>query len=217
MPPIQLLQPKRFAPTLHLALLPNPPYPTITMATTAKAGTAKTSANGAAPKGKAAQPTRAEEPNIGLARADMDDTCGLLNELLANYQVLAVKTKNYHWTVVGLQFNDLHKFFEKMYGFLSEEADQVAERVRALGGRPLGSMAAFVERASLKEETREGLRALEMVQTLLVDEEALIRQLRDMIGRIGDELGDDGTADFVTGLMEEREKNAWMLRALAQG
>lgn len=186
------------------------------MATTAKATQAKSASNGAAPKGKATQPTRSEEPNIGLARPDMDETCRLLNGLLADYQVLAVKTKNYHWTVVGLQFNDLHKFFEKMYEFLSEEADQVAERVRALGGRPLGSMAAFIERASLKEETREGLRALEMVRTLLADEEAMIRQMRDMIGRIGDELGDEGSADFVTGLMEEREKNAWMLRSLSQ-
>ena len=158
------------------------------MATTSKAPAtparktapaAKAGSNHAS-NGRAAEPARAEEPNIGLERKDMDETCKLLNDVLANYQVLAVKTKNYHWNVVGMQFMSLHIFLEKMYGFLTQEADEIAERARTLGGRPLGNMATFIQRATLDEETREGIRSIDMLKTLLKDEEELIRQMRDM-------------------------------------
>ncbi len=131
--------------------------------------------------------------------------------------MLAVKTKNYHWNIVGMHFVSLHVFLEKMYGFLTQEADEVAERIRTLGQRPLGNMATFIREASIKEESRVGIESIEMLRTLLDDEETMIRQMRDIIDQTEEEYEDKGTSDFVTGLIQEREKNAWMLRALVQG
>ncbi|MCS7070919.1 MAG: ferritin-like domain-containing protein, partial [Anaerolinea sp.] len=54
--------------------------------------------------------------------------------------------------------------------------------------------------------------ALDMVRDLLHDHEAIIRQLRQDI-ETANKLGDAGTADFLTGLLEDHEKMAWMLRA----
>lgn len=51
-----------------------------------------------------------------------------------------------------------------------------------------------------------------MIRDLLADREALIRQLRADL-RVCSRLGDEGTTDFLTRLMEEHEKMAWMLRA----
>lgn len=182
------------------------------MATTTKAvaskAPSKATSNG--------QSSAHEAVNIGLDRKDMDQTIAVLNEVLANYGVLSTKVKNYHWNVVGIHFMTLHKFFEALYDDLGEEMDEVAERIRTLGGTPLGSMAAFIKTASLKEETRTGLSDKEMLQSILSDEEALIRQLREGTDK-ADTLGDDGSADFMTSLLEAREKNAWMVRALAQG
>jgi starvation-inducible DNA-binding protein len=39
---------------------------------------------------------------------------------LADEYVLYTKTRNYHWHVVGPQFNDLHKFFQEQYEVLND-------------------------------------------------------------------------------------------------
>src|SRR4026209_2445442 len=51
---------------------------------------------------------------------------GALNNLLAD---------EYHWNVVGPQFNDLLKFFQEQYEALDEMVDEVAERARSVGGK----------------------------------------------------------------------------------
>ena len=52
-----------------------------------------------------------------------------------------------------------------------------------------------------------------MIRNLLEDHDTIIRRLRGSIGQISSKLKDHGTSDFMTGLLETREKMAWMLRA----
>jgi starvation-inducible DNA-binding protein len=59
--------------------------------------------------------------------------------------VLYTKTRNYHWNVVSPRFNDLHKFFEAQHEQLAETVDEVAERVRFLGGWAAGTLTEFIE------------------------------------------------------------------------
>jgi starvation-inducible DNA-binding protein len=157
----------------------------------------------------------AEATHLGLSMDAQDQVANLLNTLLADYNVLAVKAKNYHWNIIGRHFQPLHGFFGELYDALSEDIDNIAERTRALGRRPLGNMAAFIEHATLQEETREGLKAEQMLKTLLKDQEAVIVELRKSIEK-ADLLGDAGSADFMTALLEAREKSAWMVRAFCQ-
>ncbi len=56
-----------------------------------------------------------------------------------------------------------------------------------------------------------------MIENLLADHEQIIRDLRHDVEVCADELNDQGTADFLTGLMEQHEKMAWMLRAFLEG
>ena len=60
-------------------------------------------------------------------------------------------TRNYHWNVVGPQFNDLHTFFEAQYNALNTVVDDVAERARALDGNAIGTWQNFVEHARRTE------------------------------------------------------------------
>lgn len=152
--------------------------------------------------------------DIGLEKDDMKAVSDLLNNVLANLTVLAVKTKNYHWNVSGIHFNDLHKFFEKQYDKLADEQDEVAERVRMLGMRPLGNMQEFIDHATLKEEERVDLDAISMLRSLLADQEELIKQLRDGVDKCQEEHDDEGNGDFLNNLMQEHEKDAWMIRML---
>jgi starvation-inducible DNA-binding protein len=151
--------------------------------------------------------------DIGISDSDRAAIVDILNRLLADEYVLYTKTRNYHWNVVGPQFNDLHKFFEAQYEAIDGIVDEVAERARALGGRAWGTLAEFAKAARLGEEPGQTPAAKDMLARLLADHEAIIRALRADLVTVGDKHGDAGTNDFLTGLVEQHEKMAWMLRA----
>jgi starvation-inducible DNA-binding protein len=156
-------------------------------------------------------------PNIGLLDKQREGVVAILNTLLADEYLLYTKTRNYHWNVVGPQFNDLHKFFEAQYDQLNEIVDDVAERSRALGGNALGTMAEFLKVTRLQEESGDYPEARHMIANLLADHEALICHLRVDLEMCAEQYHDAGTNDFLTGLMEQHEKMAWMLRAFLEG
>ena len=150
--------------------------------------------------------------NIGIADEHLLGTATLLNVLLADEFTLYAKTRNYHWNVAGPSFMEMHKFFEGQYEELDEIMDEVAERVRMLGHYSLGSLNAF-SKATRLTEGQDDSNTMKMIQSLLDDHEAIIRECRNDIETITNKFKDAGTADFVTGVMKSHEKMAWMLRA----
>jgi starvation-inducible DNA-binding protein len=152
--------------------------------------------------------------HIGLTVAQRTGAAKILNGILADEYVLYTKTRNFHWNVTGPHFSELHKFFESQYEELDEAIDDIAERVRALDQTPLSTLKGFLENTRLKESSTD-LSAAKMIEALLSDHEAIVRQLRADLETIKEEHGDTGNQDFLTGLMEQHEKMAWMLRALS--
>lgn len=156
------------------------------------------------------------DPNIGLGE-ERQAVADLLNHRLADIVMLYFKTRNYHWNVTGMHFGELHEFFEEQYDQLAEAMDEVAERVRQVGGIAIGTLSEVQQRAALKEEPGVVPTAEEMVRNLLSDHEAVIRQLRADVDATAEQYNDMGTSDFLTALMEKHEKMAWMLRAHLEG
>jgi starvation-inducible DNA-binding protein len=154
--------------------------------------------------------------NIGLSEEQCGGVAKILNTLLSDEYLLYTKSRNYHWNVLGPQFNDLHKFFEEQYTELTQIVDDTAERARALGAWALGTLTEFSQQARLSEHPGQYPRAREMIANLLADHEAIIRQLRTDLETCAEKYHDMGTSDFLTGLMEKHEKMAWMLRAFLQ-
>ena len=150
--------------------------------------------------------------NIGIGEKQRDSLGTILNALLADEFVLYVKTRRFHWNVVGPDFGELHKFFESQYEALDEIVDEVAERARALDAISAGSLQEFLKLTRLKEQAGKNHDAGGMLAALLADHETVIRSLRKDL-ETADKLGDAGTNDFLTGLMEQHEKFAWMLRS----
>jgi len=153
--------------------------------------------------------------NIGLSDKSRATVIDSLSVLLADEVLLYIKTRNFHWNVVSPSFSEMHKFFEEQYEALDEVFDAVAERIRALAGRAPGSMIEFLKLTRLSETTGKVTHAAEMVRALLDDHEKVIRHIRADIEHVG-AAHDVGTEDFLTGLLEEHEKMAWMLRSYAQ-
>jgi starvation-inducible DNA-binding protein len=157
------------------------------------------------------------DPKIGLSEEVREHVIAILNTTLADEHALYVKTRNYHWNVTGPQFHSLHEMLEEFYQKLAPLADEVAERVRMMGGRAIGTMAEFTEHMRFGEQPGEAPQARQMVENLLADHEQVIRDLRKDIDVVDDELNDQGTADFLIGLMEQHEQMAWMHRAFLEG
>ena len=159
-----------------------------------------------------------ERLNIGLNDETRKTVSDTLNKILAAEQVLYMKTRNYHWNVVGAHFHSLHELFEDQYTALAESIDAIAERVRALGYNATGTMAEYLKLSDLAEEASATYpEASDMIARLVEGHENNIRTLREKIDMIGDECHDGGTADFLTAQMEEHEKMAWMLRSFLAG
>jgi starvation-inducible DNA-binding protein len=136
-----------------------------------------------------------------------------LSRLLADTYTLYLKTQGYHWNVEGPMFRSLHLMFEEEYMELRDAADEIAERIRALGHPSPGSYSEFSKLSSVSDE--EGVpEAMEMVRKLVAGHEAVIKTARGLV-ETAEDAGDVATADMATGRIEIHEKTAWMLRSTA--
>jgi len=154
-------------------------------------------------------------PTLGLTEKDRNGAVGLLKPLLADEYLLYTQTRNYHWNVTGPHFNDLHKFFESQYGSLDEKIDAIAEFIRSLGAKSPGSLAEFLGATRLAEAGAPAS-SNDMIRNLLANHETVIVQLRKDIGVAGEQFHAADVADFLTGLLEDHQKMAWMLRSMLE-
>lgn len=152
------------------------------------------------------------KPNIGISEKNLNAINDILSIVLANEVTIYTKTRKFHWNVSGESFMELHKLFENQYKITEESIDLVAERIGKLGGKAIGTMSEFGKLATIKEHPNKYPTSKAMLKELLEDHETVIIELRKLIDTCSDKLKDAGTADFLTGLMEEHETIAWTLR-----
>src|SRR6188508_422188 len=107
--------------------------------------------------------------DTGISRENLQKIANILNDDLADEYVLLTKTRNYHWNVEDPRFNDLHKFFEEQYELLSAAVDEIAERVRAVGGRTRATLKEFINSSQIREDIGSYPNAETMLSNLLSD------------------------------------------------
>lgn len=134
-----------------------------------------------------------------------------LNKLVANLTVLYTKLHSFHWYVKGRSFYTLHQVFENYYNNVTETLDEAAERLLAIGGRPVSTLKGALDLATIKEASEEESTS-EMVAAVLHDFELLINDLNKLM-ELSEAEGDQGTSDFALGVKTQLEKNVWMLKA----
>ena len=150
--------------------------------------------------------------NIGISAEHLQSVATLLNTLLSDETVLYMKTRNYHWNIEGDNFIELHKLYESQYKELEEIIDEIAERIRYLGHYAEARLKDFLKTTHLAEEDYTSDQKVQL-KNLLSDHESIIIFIRKEIDTINEEYKDAGTADFVTGVMEQHEKIAWFIRS----
>jgi starvation-inducible DNA-binding protein len=151
-------------------------------------------------------------PKIGLSEVELEKCISLLGVVLSDEMTLYIKTRKFHWNVAGQSFMELHKLFESQYSELEQIIDNVAERIGKLGGKTIGTMNEFSLLTRIVEHPNKYPVQNAMLTELLNDHKTIIYELRKDIDICNNECHDAGTADMLTGILQQHETIAWILR-----
>jgi starvation-inducible DNA-binding protein len=137
-----------------------------------------------------------------------------LNAELATAWILGFNAKRYHWNVSGPHFRDYHLRFDELYTAVEDTIDELAERIRMLGGTPIHTPGQMEEHSVVKpSDAKKKLDAPAMVREALAGEERVIALMHDGI-KLANEADDPGTADALTRFVQAHQKEAWWLREI---
>jgi starvation-inducible DNA-binding protein len=145
-----------------------------------------------------------------LPRAAVDKISASLNVLLADAFALYVKTKNFHWHVSGRHFHDYHLMLDSQSDAIFATTDQLAERVRKLGGITLKSIGDIGKHQTIKDNNEEYVPPREMLRELMEDNKHMAAAMRKA-HKLADDNEDSGTAGLLETFIDETERRTWFL------
>jgi starvation-inducible DNA-binding protein len=150
------------------------------------------------------------EDNVSRA-ATPNRVVKILDTILADEVVLFVQTLKSHWSVTGPSFKELHDIFADQLKELLVVTDHVAERTRTIGQHPISTIPEFVQATNIKENAEKIRPAAEFVEELLESHETIIKLIKDNLQFLF--TNEPGTYAFLSGILQQHERMAWMLRS----
>jgi len=160
-----------------------------------------------------------EAAALRLARLDtptdlspnaVPEISGALNILLADMFALYLKTKNFHWHVSGPHFRDYHLLLDEQGEQIFATTDDIAERVRKIGGVTLRSIGHIGRLQRVLDNDADFVTPLDMLAELRDDSKQLVASLRETHA-ICDEHEDVATASLIENWIDEAERRLWFL------
>jgi starvation-inducible DNA-binding protein len=146
----------------------------------------------------------------GLGPEAVKNISGALNALLADVFALYIKTKNFHWHVSGPHFRDYHLLLDDQAGQIFAMTDDIAERVRKIGGVTIRSIGHVVRLKRLSDNDAEYVDPPDMLAELREDNRALLAGMREVHDLCGDE-NDVATTSLLETWIDETERRIWFL------
>ena len=138
------------------------------------------------------------------------DIAGALNIALADMFALYVKTKNFHWHVSGPHFRDYHLMLDEQADQIFATTDDIAERVRKIGGTTLRSIGHIGRLQRVLDNDADFVTPLDMLAELRDDNKRLTAHLRETHD-LCDEHGDVATTSLIETWIDEAERRTWFL------
>jgi starvation-inducible DNA-binding protein len=146
--------------------------------------------------------------NLGAAATR--DISGALNVLLADVFALYVKTKNFHWHISGPHFRDYHLLLDEQGEQIFAATDDIAERVRKVGGKTLRSIGEIGRLQRVLDNDADYVTPLDMLAELRDDNLQLAARMRET-HNVCDTYGDVATASLLENWIDEAERRVWFL------
>src|SRR5438445_9611428 len=133
-----------------------------------------------------------------------------LRRLLADVFALYLKTKNFHWHISGRHFRDYHLLLDQQSDQIFATTDQLAERVRKIGGTTLKSIGQVAKLQTIKDNNEDYVPPREMLRELMQDNKHVAAAMRKA-HKIADDNEDRGTAQLLELFIDETERRTWFL------
>lgn len=156
------------------------------------------------------KPAPALDTPTDLKRNDTRTVADALNGILADSFALYLKTKNFHWHVSGPHFRDYHLLMDDQAADILATTDDIAERVRKIGGTTLRSIGDIARRQTIVDNDREFVAPEAMLVELRDDNLKLIERLREAKDVV-DDAKDNATSGMLDNWTDAAEKRAWFL------
>lgn len=135
-----------------------------------------------------------------------------LNRQQANALVAYLNYKKYHWLTFGPLFRDLHLLFEEQGTEVFAMIDELAERSLMLDGAPVADPADYLSTATVTPSAGK-LAVKQMIEEAIATHELIITEMHQD-AEVATEVGDIGTADLYTRLVQVHQKHRWFLKEL---
>jgi starvation-inducible DNA-binding protein len=158
-------------------------------------------------KSKAA--ARLETPT-DLSNNAIPEIAEALNGLVADAFALYLKTKNFHWHVSGPHFRDYHLLFDEHADQIFASTDELAERVRKIGGRTVRSIGEIARLQSLSDNNQDFVGPGDMIRELMADNKKMMKAMR-AAHEIADKHDDVATASILENFIDQTERRNWFL------
>lgn len=133
-----------------------------------------------------------------------------MNTLLADTFALYLKTKNFHWHVSGRHFRDYHLLLDQQSEQIFASTDELAERVRKIGGTTLRSIGQIAKLQTLEDNDESYVPPREMLRELMNDNKKVAAAMRKA-HEIADKNDDVATASILENFIDEAERRTWFL------
>ena len=146
----------------------------------------------------------------GLSQEAVANVSGALNPLLADTFALYLKTKNFHWHMSGPHFRDYHLMLDEHGEQIFAMTDDIAERVRKIGGTTLRSIGHIAKLQRVHDNDHTFVAPHEMLAELRDDNLALAARMREAHD-VCDDAGDVASASELENWIDEAERRAWFL------
>ena len=133
-----------------------------------------------------------------------------LNGLLADAFALYLKTKNFHWHISGRHFRDYHLLLDEQSDQIFASTDQLAERVRKIGGTTLKSIGQVSKLQSIKDNNEAYVPPRQMLRELMEDNKHIASAMRKA-HEVCDNHDDVASASLLEVFIDETERRTWFL------
>jgi starvation-inducible DNA-binding protein len=133
-----------------------------------------------------------------------------LNEILADAFALYLKTKNFHWHVSGPHFRDYHLLLDEQSEQIFATTDEIAERVRKIGGTTLRSIGHIAKLQTIEDNDEGFVPPHEMLRELMNDNKHIAASMREC-HELAEKHEDAATAGLLENFIDGTERRTWFL------
>jgi starvation-inducible DNA-binding protein len=146
----------------------------------------------------------------GLSPEATREITGSLNALLADFFALYFKTKNFHWHMSGPHFRDYHLLLDEQADQIFSVTDDIAERVRKIGGNTLHSVGEIKSHTRILDNDAAYVTPEDMLAELKGDNADLIARMREA-HELTSQHGDVATTSLLEVWIDQGERRLWFL------